>query len=480
MSHAAFYRCAVSYQSPFSNRYGSDEMRALWSEVTKRRIWRKIWIAVAEVQAAAGLVTAEQIDAIKEHALDIDLARAAEIEAEVHHDLVAELRTFAEQCPLGGGILHWGMTSADVEDNADVVRQKASLALLLKQLKSLLLEFAGRIEQTADLPVLAYTHLQPAIPTTLGYRMSVYAQDLLGHFEALALRRVNLRGKGIKGAVGTAASFLDMLSDAPVTHDTLENTVMQSLGIEAFPIATQTTPRIQDFQIHCDLAAMAATLHKFAFDLRLMQSPGFGVTFEPFGDQQVGSSAMPFKRNPIMAENICSLARGVAAGAAVAWQNAASNLLERTLDDSGNRRYLLPEAFLACDQMLSTAIDIVGNLEIDPDFTDQNLEGYGPFMGIEPLLNSLVKTGADRQDMHERLRKHSMSAWESVRAGNANPLSDQLSGDTSLLKYLQPAQIRELLDVRNYLGFAPQRAKDLVAQIRQRLQPPENSEGENQ
>lgn len=469
----------MSYQSPFSNRYGSDEMRALWSEVTKRRIWRKIWIAVAEVQAAAGLVTAEQIDDIKEHALDIDLARASEIEAEVHHDLVAELRTFAEQCPLGGKVLHWGMTSADVEDNADVVRQKASLALLLKQLKSLLLEFAGHIEQTADLPVLAYTHLQPAIPTTLGYRLSVYAQDLLQHFDTLALRRVNLRGKGIKGAVGTAASFLDMLSDAPVTHDTLESTVMQSLGIESFPIATQTTPRIQDFQIHCDLAAMAATLHKFAFDLRLMQSPGFGVAFEPFGDQQVGSSAMPFKRNPIMAENICSLARGVAAGAAVAWQNAASNLLERTLDDSGNRRYLLPEAFLACDQMLSTAIDIVGNLEIDPDFADQNLEVYGPFMGIEPLLNGLVKAGADRQDMHERLRKHCMAAWESVRAGNANPLSDQLSGDTSLLKYLQPAQIRELLDVHDYIGFAPQRAKDLVVQIRQRLQPPENSEGEN-
>lgn len=469
----------MSYQSPFSQRYGSDEMRVLWSEVTKRHIWRKIWIAVAEVQAAAGLVTAEQIDDIKEHALDIDLARAAEIEAEVHHDLVAELRTFAEQCPLGGGVLHWGMTSADVEDNADVVRQKASLALTLKQLKSLLLEFASRIEGTADLPVLAYTHLQPAIPTTLGYRLSTYAQDLLGHFDTLALRRVSLRGKGIKGAVGTAASFLDMLAGAAVTLDTLESTVMQSLGIEAFPIDTQTYPRVQDFQVHSDLAALAATLHKFAFDLRLMQSPGFGVTFEPFGDQQVGSSAMPFKRNPIMAENICSLARGVAAGAAVAWQNAASNLLERTLDDSGNRRYLLPEAFLACDQMLSTAIDIVGNLEIDPDFADHHLEGYGPFMGIEPLLNRLVKSGADRQEMHERLRQHSMAAWESVRAGNANPLSDRLSGDTSLLKYLQPAQIRELLDVRHYLGFAPQRAKDLVIKIRQRLQPPENSEGEN-
>lgn len=469
----------MSYQSPFSNRYGSDEMRSLWSEVTKRCIWRKIWIAVAEVQAAAGLVSAEQIDDIKEHALDIDLARAAEIEAEVHHDLVAELRTFAEQCPIGGGILHWGMTSADVEDNADVVRHKTSLALLLKQLKTLLLQFADRIQHTADLPLLAYTHLQPAIPTTLGYRLSTYAQDLLQHFDALALRRVNLHGKGIKGAVGTAASFLDIFSEAQVTHDTLENTVMQSLGIDAYPITTQTYPRLQDFEVHCDLAALAATLHKFAFDVRLMQSPGFGSTSEPFGARQVGSSAMPFKRNPIMAENICSLARTVAAGTSIAWQNAASNLLERTLDDSGNRRFLLPEAFLACDQMLSTATEILKDIQIDPGFVDQNLEIYGPFMGIEPLMDALVKAGADRQDIHERLRQHSMAAWETIGVGNPNPLPDQLSTDTSLLKYLQPAQIRKLLDVRDYLGFAPQRAKDLAEQIRQRLQPPKNPEGEN-
>lgn len=450
-------------------------MRALWSETAKRRTWRKIWVAVAEVQAAAGLVSAEQIDDIKSHALDIDLTRASEIEDQIGHDVVAELRTFAEQCKKGGAVLHWGLTSADVEDNADVFRQKAALTILLKHLRELLLHFAARMEETADLAILGYTHLQPALPTTLGYRLSTYAQDLGIHFNTLVRRRQSLKGKGIKGAVGTAASFMDLLEGSPISHDMLEATVMQTLGIEAYPITSQTYPRIQDYLLLSDLAALAASLHKFAFDLRLMQSPGFQVASEPFGERQVGSSAMPFKRNPVKAENICSLARWVAAGMEVAWQNSAASLLERTLDDKSNRRMLIPETFLASDHILQSAIDIVRALDVDRTACENNLKIFGPFIAIERVLTALVRAGADRQEMHERLRQHSLVAWDAIRNGQGNPLVDQICSDTTLLQYLQPARLRELLDVQSYLGMAPKRSRALADQIRQRLSSSENA-----
>ena len=461
----------MTYQSPYTIRYGSEKMRALWSDTAKRRAWRRVWVAVAEAQAAAELVSHEQIDEIKKHALDIDLKRAAEIEAEIDHDLMAELKTFAEQCPEGGKVLHWGLTSADVQDNADIILQKAALAFLLGTLRDLLLQFADQLEATADLVVMGYTHLQPAEPTTLGYRLGGYAQDLLAHFDSLARLRLHLRGKGIRGAVGTAAPFVDMLSDSPITPEMLEATVMETLDIEAYPITNQTYPRLQDYTLLCRLAGLASSLHKFAFDLRLMQSPGFRTAAEPFGERQVGSSAMPFKRNPVKAEKICSLARQVAAGVSIAWQNSASNLLERTLDDSANRRSLIPEAFLACDEMLHTAVEIVSGLEVDEIEIEAQLATFGPFAALERVLTTLVRAGADRQEMHERLRVHSMAAWEAIRNDKPNPLADRLASDTTLLQYLQPARIRDLLDASSYVGTAPQRARELAAHIRERLGP---------
>jgi len=466
----------MTYQSPFSTRYGSEKMRALWSETTKRRAWRRVWVAAAEAQTAAGLISPEQIDEIKAHAQDIDLHRAAEIEAEIGHDLMAELKTFAEQCPLGGAVLHWGLTSADVQDNADVVRQRAALSILLGALRDLLLHFADQIEATADLPIMGYTHLQPAEPTTLGYRLSNYAQDLLAQFEDLVHLRSRLRGKGIKGAVGTAAPFVEMLAGSPITPEMLEATVMDALGIEAHPVTNQIYPRIQDYSLLCGLAGVAASLHKFAFDLRLMQSPGFRAASEPFGDRQVGSSAMPFKRNPVRTEKICSLARQVAAGVSVAWHNAASNLLERTLDDSASRRSLIPESFLACDEMLNTAIVVMDGLEIDEAGCAAHLATYGPFAALERVLTALVHAGADRQEMHERLRQHSMTAWRAIEDSKPNPLSDQLTTDMVLLHFLQPARIRELLDASSYVGLAPQRAHKMAVRIRERLLPPQQLE----
>jgi len=456
----------MSYQSPFSIRYGSAEMRRIWSEEAKRRLWRKTWLAVAEAQAAAGLVTAEQMDDIRSHVDDIDLPRAQQIEASIGHDLMAELRCFAEQCPVGGGVLHWGMTSADVQDNADVVRQKAALHLLLQRLRDVLLVFAERIEETADLAMMGYTHLQPAEPTTLGYRLSLYAQDCLAHLHTLGSLHQQLRGKGIKGAVGTSATFTEMLEGSAVTSEMMEATALQALGIDAFPVTSQVYPRIQDYTLVAALAGLAASLHKFAFDLRLMQSMGFRAAAEPFGEDQVGSSAMPFKKNPIQAENMCSLTRMVGAALSEAWENAAITLLERTLDDSANRRRFLPEVFLALDETLLNAHRILKGLVVDEEASRRILNVYGPFAAVERLLNHLVKAGADRQEMHERLRQHSMAVREAKQEGKTRTLVERLANDTSILHYLQPGRIEALMDAHSYIGLAPLRAKETAARIR--------------
>jgi adenylosuccinate lyase len=319
---------------------------------------------------------------------------------------------------------------------------------------------------------MGYTHLQPAEPTTLGYRLSTYAQDLMLHFDLLARLRLELRGKGVKGSVGTYAPFTEMLEDSPVSAETLEATVMHSLGLDSFPITGQTYPRVQDYLLLSALGGLACSLHKFAFDLRLLQSPGFSTVREPFGEGQVGSSAMPFKRNPIKAEKICSLARLVAAGVDVAWQNAAVSLLERTLDDSANRRSLIPEAFLACDEMLRTAIEVVQGLDVDRESSAGWIKVYGPFAATERILTALVQAGADRQAMHERLRQHSLQAWEGLRQAGVNTLADRVAGDTTILRYLQPSRVRELMDISTYTGLASARSHEFAAQIRERFQDP--------
>lgn len=447
-------------------------MRSLWSETVKRRAWRRVWVAVAEAQMQAGLVTAEQVEDLRAHMREIDLRRARAIEAEINHDLMAELKAFAEQCSQGGAILHWGLTSADVQDNAAILRQQAGLTILLSGIRDLLVRLGDQIEVTAELPVMGYTHLQPAEPTSLGYRLSTYGQELLLHFDLLARLRGELKGKGIKGAVGTSAPFVEMLKDTGLSNSEFEDLVMEALDLEAYPITTQTYPRVQDFQLLAALAGLAASMHKFAFDLRLMQSPGFRALSEPFGERQVGSSAMPFKRNPIGSEKICSLARLIASSVDVAWDNAANALLERTLDDSANRRGIIPEAFLACEEMLSTAFDVVDGLETDEGAIQYWLDRYGPFSATERLLTALVQAGADRQEMHERLREHSLRAWEAIESGGHNPLGDNLASDTQLLQYLQPVRIRELMEIQDYLGEAPQKARDLAALIQTRFRPP--------
>jgi adenylosuccinate lyase len=456
-----------SYLSPFSWRYGSQGMRRLWGETHKRRLWREIWVALAQVQSEYGLFTSEKVQDLRAHVDEIDIPNALEVEAAIGHDLMAELKTFASQCPVGGGSLHLGATSTDIEDNAEALRVRQSLDWIIGSLSRLLEKLALQIEQWSDLTVMAYTHLQPAEPTTLGYRFALYAQDLLMDWESLRRTRAHVRGKGFKGAVGTGASYAELIgSEALAGFETRLSTL---LGLPFFPIAAQTYPRKQDYQVIGSLAALGGSLYKLAFDLRFLQSPQIGELAEPFGRQQVGSSAMPFKRNPIQAEKIDSLARYLAQLPRLAWDNAAHSLLERTLDDSANRRSLLPEAFLAADELLITAERIIDGLQVNQAAISRNLAAYAPFAATERVLMALVKAGADRQAMHSRLRELSLSAWQAVESSQANPLAALLSRDPELLGYLTAEQITGLMDARHYVGDAPQRARRLAQDIREAL-----------
>jgi adenylosuccinate lyase len=440
-------------------------MRAIWSEAHKRQLWRRIWVALAEAQAQFGLVTMEQVADLKAHVDQIDLERALQIEADIKHDLMAEVKAFAEQCPIGGGIIHLGATSMDIEDNADVLRVRESLDLILSSVTTLLHSFTGRIDEYADVPTMAFTHLQPAEPTTIGYRLAQYAQDLLIDLDELSHVRRGLKGKGFKGAVGTSASYIELLGSAG-RRDELETRLMLALNLPAFDAATQTYPRKQDWLVLNALAGLAQSLNKFAFDLRVLQSPPIGEWREPFGAKQVGSSAMPFKRNPIHAEKINSLARYLAQLPRVAWDDAALSLLERTLDDSANRRLILPEAFLCADELLITAQKLIDGLQIDRSGVEKNFQTYAPFAATERLLMALVTAGADRQAMHEVIREHALAAWAEVSAGRPNPLADRLCADSRITAVMPADAARARLEARAYTGDAAQRARLLARRLR--------------
>ncbi|GAB4510057.1 MAG: adenylosuccinate lyase [Anaerolineae bacterium] len=455
-----------TYLSPFTWRYGSTAMRELWSDAHKRRLWRRIWVALAAAQAEAGLVTEAQVEELRGQQSSINLQRAHEIEAEIHHDLMAEVRTYAEQCPLAGGIIHLGATSMDIEDNADALRLRDALDLLSVQLKAVLARLVELINQEADHVCMAFTHLQPAEPTTVGYRLANYAQDLLADYEALCRVRDAVRGKGLKGAVGTSASYAELLTGTGMVPRELEALVMASLDLEAYPVAHQTYPRRQDWEIVTVLAGLGMTIYRMAFDLRLLQSPPLGEWSEPFGTRQVGSSAMPFKRNPIHAENLDSLARLLAALPRVTWDNAAHSLLERTLDDSGNRRVVLPEAFLTADELLLRTLRILNGLRINREAIQRNLNVYGVFAATERLLMEAVRAGGDRQELHEVIREHSLSAWETMQQGGENPLVSTLTSDASITALLRPGRVRELLNAEGHIGDAPERAREMADYIR--------------
>ncbi|HEY7981605.1 MAG TPA: adenylosuccinate lyase [Candidatus Eremiobacteraceae bacterium] len=456
-----------SYASPFSWRYARPAMRELFSEETKRRMWRRLWLALARAQSKAGLVTHAEIDDLRRHVDAVDIDAAHKIEAEIGHDLMAEVQVYASQAVVGGGKIHMGATSMDIEDNVETVRMRQGLSLLAGGVRELLALFADRIDEFADLPCMAYTHLQAAEPSTLGMRMSMWAQDLSFDFQDLLRLAERLPSKGLRGAVGTAASYEALLAGSGVTPEQIEREVLEEFGLIATAVSGQTYPRKLDYTVLSSLAGLAASCSKFAFDIRILASSPFGELGEPFGKKQVGSSAMPFKRNPVLCERICSLARLISANAQTAWQNAADNLLERTLDDSANRRTILPESFLAADEIVQSCLKVLRGLRVDERRIAHNLAAFGPFAGTEAVLMAAAKRGGDRQLLHQALRDASMQAYDEIAQGHGNPLQSLLSKDAQVGRYVNPEELASLMDPRAHTGSASRRARAFAKVLRE-------------
>lgn len=457
------------YTSVFSWRYGSPAMRRIWSEQYRHELWRKIWVALARAQHQAGLVSSQELADLKSHQEDLDLKRIGTIESQTHHDVMAAIYEYAEQAKVGGGKIHLGATSMDVVDNAETIRLSEALRLVGRQVAEVLKVFREKMTATADLACIGYTHLQPAEPTTVGYRLAFSAQDLLTAYRLIGTVQSLLEAKGLKGAVGTAASYEALLAGSSQNPADLEKRVMAELGLKPALISSQVSSRSTDYLVLAVLNMVASAMAKFASDVRILQSANFGEWSEPFGTSQVGSSAMPFKKNPINSEKICSLARFVNQLPSVALENATVSYLERTLDDSANRRVILPEAFLAVDEILRVGQNVLTGLVLHKKRIAHNLVQYGPFAATEAILLAAVRAGADRQKMHETLREISLAAWQKVQAGNENPMPKLLLADQRITKYVPVKTVRDLLDVTRYVGTAPQRTKALATEIRNAL-----------
>ncbi|MFH0972008.1 MAG: adenylosuccinate lyase [Candidatus Micrarchaeota archaeon] len=443
----------TSYLSVFSWRYGSPEMKRLFSEVENRKKWRRVWLALARAQGKAGIIDEKALKKIEENINNIDIDAAHKIEREIKHDLMAELRVFAEQSGEAGGKLHLGATSMDIEDNAEVLKMLEGIKFLKKGIVACLIAYRKKIKQYKNFQIIAQTHLQTAEPSTLGYRFAIYAQDLMLDMELLDDMEKFVKGKGFKGAVGTSAAYEKLLK-GKMRPEEMEKMAMQELKLQSFEATTQTYPRKIDFLVLSALASIAASMHKFAFDMRILQSPFIYELAEPFGDKQVGSSAMPFKRNPIKAERVCSLCRFVSALPAVMWNNAANSLLERTLDDSANRRIVIPEAFLAVDESLRITVAIIEGMVVNEAQIKKNLERFAPFAMTEVLLVELARKGADRQKMHELIREISMMAWRVVQEGKENPLRKLVAENKAVSRFMNEAEIKDIFNTRFHIGNA--------------------------
>lgn len=456
-----------TYLSAFSWRYSSDEMRQIFSEENKFKLWRSIWVALAKAQHAAGLVSKEELADLKKFQNDVNIERIREIEKETKHDVVAAIREYAEKAKVGGGKIHLGATSMDVVDNADSLRIKQALHLTEQKLLTDLKLLSKLIEEYADYPCLGYTHLQAAEPTTVGYRLAFYAKDLLTDLKFLRFVRDNFQAKGIKGAVGSSASFSELLEGSKIDTFKLEKMVMDDLGLSAAVVSSQVYSRKFDYLVLSVLASVSSSLAKFSSDLRILQSPGFGEWSEPFEQKQVGSSAMPFKKNPRLAEKLCSLARFIASLPQIALENATLSHLERTLDDSANKRVIIAESFLATDEVLMVAEKILKGLQINTQRIDYNLEQFAPFAATESILLEAVKNGANRQEMHETIRQIALKAWNRIQKGKSNPMKVLLCSNKQLSRFVKVNTIVRSIKDAKHIGDAPERARLLVKKIKE-------------
>ena len=443
------------------DRYAGREMIDIFSAARRYRTWRELWLVLARSQRELGLpISEEQIWALEEAAGTIDLDRVAALERETRHDVVAHLRHFAELAGPGGGILHLGATSAYLTDNTDVILQRDALRLLRHGLFSLAAELAALARRTAALPALAYTHFQPAQLTTVGKRACLWLQDVMEDLGAVEDRLARLRCRGVKGTTGTQASFLTLFGGDHQRVEELDRRVATALGFErSWAVTGQTYPRKQDSQVLAVLAGIAESCHKLGTDLRLLQ--GVGELQEPFGEAQVGSSAMAYKRNPVRAERMCGLARRLLTDAVNGPLNAATQWLERSLDDSANRRLVLEDSFLTADAIVRLAAGIVRGITVNETVIAARVRRELPFMATETLLMEAVVRGGDRQELHERLRRYSLEAHEAIAQGRDNPLVDRIAGDTDFRMSRQ--DIASLLDPGAFVGRSAEQVAAFLA-----------------
>ena len=442
------------YISPLGQRYASEEMQRIFSNDKKFRTWRRLWIALAESEKELGLaITQEQIDELKAHAEDINYDVAREREKIVRHDVMSHVYAYGQQCPNAKGIIHLGATSCFVGDNMDLIVMYEALELVKKKLVNVLAELKKFALDYKDLPVLAFTHFQPAQPTTLGKRAAIWAQDLLLDYEELCFLLENKKLRGCKGTTGTQASFMELFDNDEAKVKQLDQMVAHRMGYEkSFAVSTQTYSRKVDSRILNALGSIAQSAHKFSNDIRLLQN--LKEVEEPFEKGQIGSSAMAYKRNPMRSERMASLANYVIADTLNPAITAATQWFERTLDDSANKRISIPEAFLAVDGILDLYLNITDGLVVYPKVIESHLMKELPFMATEMILMDAVKAGGDRQELHERIRVHSMAAGKVVKEeGLENDLLKRIAEDAMFPMNME--QLKAIMSPINFVGRAP-------------------------
>ncbi|MDR0883299.1 MAG: adenylosuccinate lyase [Oscillospiraceae bacterium] len=450
------------YESPLNSRYASAEMQAIFSADTKFKTWRKLWIALAEVEHELGLpVTQAQIDQLKAHAEDINYADAEAEEKRRRHDVMSHVHAYGSQCPDAKGIIHLGATSCYVGDNTDIIVMTDALRLIQKKLVNLLDSLSRFALQYKDLPTLGFTHGQPAQPTTVGKRASLWLQDFLLDYHEIAFRLTQMRLLGSKGTTGTQASFLELFGGDHEKCRQLDKRIAEKMGYPAcFGVSGQTYPRKVDSAVLNVLSGLAQSASKFSTDLRLLQH--LKEVEEPFEKQQIGSSAMAYKRNPMRSERIGSLARTILAGALNPALTASTQWFERTLDDSANKRIAIPEAFLAADAVLELCLNVTNGMVVYPKMIENRLQAELPFMATENILMDAVKRGGDRQLLHERIRVHAMAAGAAVKSeGLPNDLLARIAADSAFGVSLD--ELSALMQPKNFIGRAPEQTAEFIA-----------------
>ena len=441
------------YQSPLSERYASKEMQYIFSPDMKFRTWRRLWIALAETEKELGLpITQEQIDELKAHKDDINYDVAKERERQVRHDVMSHVYAYGVQCPKAKGIIHLGATSCYVGDNTDIIVMTEALKLVKKKLVNVIAELAKFAEKYKDLPTLAFTHFQPAQPTTVGKRATLWMQEFMLDLEDLNYVLSTMKLLGSKGTTGTQASFLELFDGDQETIDKIDPMIAEKMGFkQCYPVSGQTYSRKVDTRVVNILAGIAASAHKFSNDIRLLQH--LKEVEEPFEKSQIGSSAMAYKRNPMRSERIASLSRFVMVDAMNPAITSATQWFERTLDDSANKRLSVPEGFLAIDGILDLCLNVVDGLVVYPKVIEKRLRSELPFMATENIMMDAVKAGGDRQELHERIRELSMEAGKTVKVeGKDNNLLELIAADPAFNLTLE--ELEKTMDPAKYTGRA--------------------------